>query len=766
MFVMAGILPKKILKRLARKVRGEKKVIGKNPPAEKPLPQKEEAEQKEIGKIEINIPKLQTPERVARLRTPYGSKLEIQAEGQPVSVSGVSIPASEAKVGEGIKVNLESKDIDRFERSVGELKDSVKTLEDTSKGIKIKAIQGSPGEPGAAGVTLDAPGGKKEKGQDAPSTAQYNINFSLPVEEGGGLAGKQQSSPVLIDPSGKIATAPVIVNFSDMDLKEQLELYREKRRQSDLKNLPAKAQEIPKEFVQKMSSAWVPPSFSEIDQKYFLIEPFAMANLRWNPDKHDLEYYVFEPYLTAEERAKLEKVKDLVIDLLDVNLLEVKDKELVKDLLKSKVNSILKDYNMNMDKAGYDKLLYYINRDFLGLERIEPMMQDETIEDLSCDGVGVPLYIYHRKYGSIPTNRVFSTDAEINGFIVKLAQRCGHHISVASPLLDGALPDGSRVQATYSSGKDIAMRGSTFTIRKFARDPLTITDMMNFGTLPPLVAAYIWLAIEYKKSLLVSGGTATGKTSLLNAISMFIPVDLKIVSIEDTPEIKLPHENWVQKVIRPGFGPEGISGKKQGEVGMFDLLKAALRERPDEVVVGEVRGKEAYVLFQGMATGHPGLSTIHADSVDAVIHRLQTPPINLSPGLLQHLNIVLILVRAKVKGMDVRRIKNLVEIVGVDPRTDRPVTNTLIKWVPSEDTFEFSSDKSYVMQSIIEDKGVPEESIWEEMRRRAAILRWMRNNNIRYYKDVGEVIKSYYSNPEELLKRIGEEVAAKREEER
>ena len=186
---------------------------------------------------------------------------------------------------------------------------------------------------------------------------------------------------------------------------------------------------------------------------------------------------------------------------------------------------------------------------------------------------------------------------------------------------------------------------------------------------------------------------------------------------------------------------------------MYDLLRAALRERPDEIIVGEVRGKEAYVLFQGMATGHSGMATIHGDSVDAVMHRLQTPPINLSAGLLQHLNIIIVLTKARIKGMEVRRIKEIVEVLGLT-KDQEPIINTLFKWNPSTDTFEFASDKSYVFQGIIEDKGIEEKDIWEEVQRRTQILKWMKKNDIRYYIDVGKIIQKYYSNPEGVLKNL------------
>lgn len=512
---------------------------------------------------------------------------------------------------------------------------------------------------------------------------------------------------------------------------------------------------VPKEVSKKISSEWEPPKLDQINIKYPLIEPFAYSTIRWNEKLGELAYIVIEPPLTKKEEKTLNKIKTLIVDLLDINLMDIKNIEEVEKYLKGKLNQIISDYEIAINEAEYNKILYYIYRNFLGLEKIEPLMRDLQIEDISCDGVNIPIFVYHRKYGSLKTNILYDDSDKLNMFITKLAQRCGKHISVAEPLLEGALPDGSRLQATFSAGRDIAMRGSTFTIRKFTKDPLTIVDFMNFGTLPPRIAAYLWMAIEFRNSILVAGGTATGKTSALNCLSLFLPPEAKIVSIEDTPELRLPHEHWIAKVARTGYGAAGTGGRKRGEITMFDLLRAALRERPDELIVGEVRGQEAYVLFQGMATGHAGLATIHAESVEAVVNRLKTPPINLSGGLLQHLDIIIIMGFSRIKGIDVRRIKEVVEVIGVDMKTEKPITNRLFRWVPAGDYFEFASDRSYVLDKIIREKGIPEQSIWEELNRRSLILDWMKKQNIRYYKDVGRIVAAYYKNPEEILKKIG-----------
>ena len=572
--------------------------------------------------------------------------------------------------------------------------------------------------------------------------------------------GRLQSKPsggiTFVTQSGEPVTTPVIFEFPRVaeDLKSSGVITVGQKSIGDVRGIPTMLALPKAEKTRKISSEWEPAVSSTINLRYPLIEPYAYANIRWNEKTQEVIYTLIEPPLTDKENNMLKKLMEMVVDLLDINLMNVTEIGAVKKYLREKIDALIEDYGFDMSKPEYDKIMYYMERNFLGLSTIEPMMQDAQIEDISCDGVSVPIFIFHRKYGSMKANVTFNDEEELNRFIVKLAQRCGKHISVADPLVDGALPDGSRLQATYSSGGDIATKGSTFTIRKFTKDPLTIIDLMTFGTIPATIAAYLWLAIEFRNSVLIAGGTATGKTSCLNTLCLFLHPETKILSIEDTPELVLPHEHWVAKIARTGYGPDLAEGRKRGEISMFDLLRAALRERPDELIVGEVRGKEAYVLFQAMATGHAGMATIHAESTEAVVNRLITAPISLSTGLLQHLNLILVMTNSRVKGVDVRRIKEVVEILGMDMKTDKPITNELFKWVPSGDYYEFASDRSYILNKIIGEKGISESSVWEELQRRTAILEWMKKEGIRFYKDVGRIIAIYYKTPEDILKRV------------
>jgi flagellar protein FlaI len=355
-------------------------------------------------------------------------------------------------------------------------------------------------------------------------------------------------------------------------------------------------------------------------------------------------------------------------------------------------------------------------------------------------------------YGSLRSNIRFDSEEELSVFVVKLAQRCGKHISVAEPMLDASMPDGSRVQMTF--GNVVTAKGSTFSIRKFRSDPITPTDLINFNSMSKEMIAYMWLAVENGVNALIAGGTASGKTSVLNAFSLFIPRESKIVSIEETREINLPHPNWIPGVSRSGFG-EVVGGRLVGEIDLFDLMKAALRQRPEYILVGEIRGREAYVLFQAMATGHTTYSTVHADSTKSLIHRLENKPIEIPRSMLQSLDIVLIQVKTQIDNKHVRRCQQIVEIIGVDPVTKEILTNEVFRWDPAGDKFIYSG-KSYVLERIRSQLDLNREEMMQEMKRRVEVLDWMCRNNIREFKDVARIVSSYVEKPNELVKEIRE----------
>jgi len=471
---------------------------------------------------------------------------------------------------------------------------------------------------------------------------------------------------------------------------------------------------------------------------------FAYARIFWDEKANKYVYQLVEPPLSDKIKSLMNKLRELLEQRLEVDFSKLGVAE-AREYIRQQISELLKYFKVEITPEEREILDYYINRDFVGLGRIEPLMQDPNIEDISCDGVGVPIFVYHRDpaFGSIVTNVVFPSAEELDSFIIRLAQLSGKSISVAEPLVDGTLPDGSRLQATLAT--DIARKGSNFTIRKFTEEPLTPIHLMNYGTVDAKTLAFLWLAVDYGRSILISGGTATGKTSMLNVLSLFIRPEKKIVSIEDTAEIRLPHPHWVPTVARTA-----ISKGERGEVDLFDLLRESLRQRPDYIVVGEVRGKEAYILFQQISTGHPSLATIHAEDMNKLFDRLTTQPIALPPPLVASLDLIVFLIRARYKEKFVRRVSEVVEVTGFDFETQRPTVNTVLKWNSFTDKFDVQG-KSLTLKKISKTFGIPEQDVIDELQRRALILEWMKKKNITDYRSVYQVINLYYTSPVRVL---------------
>lgn len=479
--------------------------------------------------------------------------------------------------------------------------------------------------------------------------------------------------------------------------------------------------------------------------------PLASANIKWNRRESSLIYYLIEPVLSEDEKTLLKNIKIAIVEKLDIDFTMLRREEARSFLIK-KFEETINLMAAELPEEKRKNLLYYVQRDFVGMDKIEPLMQDPNIEDISCDGVGIPIFIFHRNplIGSIKTNIVFEDREELDTFVSKIAQRCGKNISIATPLIGGSLPDGSRVQATL--GTDIARKGSNFTIRRFTKRPLTPVNLINFKTMDPEIAAFLWLAVEYGRSVLISGGVATGKTTVLNAMSLFIKPELKVVSIEDTAELVLPHPHWVPGVARLAITE--FEGKKIGEVDLFDLLKESLRQRPDYLIVGEVRGKEAYVLFQQIATGHSSMSTIHADSMERLVDRLTTPPIELPATLIEALDIVVFIVKMKYGQTYIRRIKSIYEVTGFDREKNIPLVNELYRWNAMTDKYEKVS-KSIVIDKISSQFGIPKQHLLKEIENRTKVMNWMVDNKIDDYIDVSKIIKLYYVRTQDLLEEIG-----------
>lgn len=483
-------------------------------------------------------------------------------------------------------------------------------------------------------------------------------------------------------------------------------------------------------------------------------EPFTYARVVYDHDRSEYVYEVWEPQLDEREQKLLDMLKDSLSRTLEYEWDKMAEKD-KKEYLEEAVASFVKSRGLRLEPASRDKVVYYIIRDFVGYGPVDMLMADTKVEDVSCDGTGIPLFVFHQKYESIKTSVVFADDDILNSFSVMLGQRCGKQLSVANPILDGTSVEGHRVQATYSH--EVTTRGSSFTIRRYKEKPFTPTEIVKFKTASPEMVAYIWIAIENGKSMMICGGTASGKTATLNSAALFIRPGAKIVSIEDTREINLPHENWIPGTTRTGVGERGPDGKAGGEIDMYDLVRAALRQRPNYIIVGEVRGKETYTMFQAMATGHPTMSTMHADSVKSMVNRLENPPINTPRILLTALNFVVIQTHARIGDSIVRRIKQIVELVGFEPETNELITNTVYEWDPATDTFVFKGH-SFLFDEIMEMKNMTHEEIEREFRRRVDIVSYMTEKNMLDFREIAKIVVSYYQYPEETAKRVREEM--------
>lgn len=517
----------------------------------------------------------------------------------------------------------------------------------------------------------------------------------------------------------------------------------------------ASQEEAPEFFVDTRPRVIKLPELKDaqqIDVRYPLLAPHAFAHIYWDDTSKELLYSVEEHQLDDTEKELLRLIQLGLEEMINISYVHAAKSNLILKYLEKNVQSILLELGAKVSKKSYQKIMYYIYRDFIGLNEIEPLLNDYYIEDIECNGINSPVYIVHRKYQNMRTNIMYTDLKQLVDFVEKLAQKTGRYVSFAKPLLDGSLPDGSRVNATYTS--DVTTHGPTFTIRKFTKEPLTPIHLIGYNTTSPEVFAYLWLAIEHKFNVLVIGETASGKTTFLNSIMQFVPTEARIVSIEDTRELSLAHENWIPAVARSGFGIPNILGRQYGEISLFDLLRETFRQNPDYVIVGEVRGKETYVLFQGMASGHPSFSTFHAASIDTLVRRLETPPINLPASLVDSLDIVCIVMHIKEAKKNIRRLKEVNEIIEVKQQLGTVESNMLFEWDPIADKVSYNGN-SVILKTISKMTGTSMAKLEAEVKRRAELLRKMQEQNIARYPEVDEIINSYYKDPDKVIKQFG-----------
>jgi len=516
-------------------------------------------------------------------------------------------------------------------------------------------------------------------------------------------------------------------------------------------NLNLKTKKPPEEAVPQVAQKPIPRGLKVIE-RYPLYEPFAHVIIVQNPKTGEHKYILDELQLDPLERNVYNRILEILLAEIESPKEEIADP---RKFFAQEAKKIVEKYRISLgwlpDVSWY-KILYHAERDLVGFGKIDPLMRDPNIEDISCDGVNRPVYIWHRNHESIETNLQFENDEVLDNLVVKLVHMAGKHVSTAFPIVDASLPGKHRLAVAYR--REITPFGTAVTIRKFKEDPYSIIDLINIGTFSEEMSAYLWICLENRASVMVLGGTAAGKTTALNALACLVKPGNKIMTIEETAELNLSHENWVSLIARQSYG---LGGSSVGEVALFDLVKTCMRHRPDLMIVGEVRGQEAYVLFQALATGHGGMCTMHAENITSAVRRLTQKPMDISPAYIPLMNIVMSVQRVHlVKNGEkraYRRVLNVNEIADFE-KYIQP-----FKWDPLKDEQKMDLEGSVQFSLIAERLGTTVQDLIGEMNRRRDVLHWMREQKIRSYKDVANIIAEYYARPKPFYEKImtGEE---------
>ncbi|MEM4090287.1 MAG: type II/IV secretion system ATPase subunit [Thermoplasmatales archaeon] len=429
-------------------------------------------------------------------------------------------------------------------------------------------------------------------------------------------------------------------------------------------------------------------------------------------------YYVQEPQLDDLQRRILCAMLSSLPRIVMGNEVCLKgDRERCVNEL---ISSFCERNRINLPPESKNRVIYYVKRDVTGYGIIDPMIYDASIEDISCAGPAVPIYVYHRSYGSLETNRRFLTGKELTSFVVSLAQKGGKVISVSDPILDSSTREGHRISATL--GKEVTSRGSSFSMRLFKKAPFTPIDLIRLGTANSQLMAFLWFMIGRRKNVLIIGESGVGKTTTLNAISFFIPPWAKLVSIEDTRELNLPHKNWIPAVTRGvRTGESGLHSDAPDPIDMFDLLRMALRQRPEYLIIGEIRGKEAYSLFQAMSTGQTTLGTIHADSLQSLLNRLENPPLSIPSVMLSSLDLIVKVSLIRKSGKTERRISAVTAVSGLTQEYGEISAQNVFEWDQGNDRINFLYPRPY-LRILSRDLNMQESELLDEIRKGSVFL--------------------------------------------
>jgi flagellar protein FlaI len=490
----------------------------------------------------------------------------------------------------------------------------------------------------------------------------------------------------------------------------------------------------------------VPEGYIEIEY-YPLKPPFAYAAIVQNEETLEYLYILDELPLARDERDGYFRLRNI----LEYELQAPEEEETLEESFRRQLPAILNNHQKaftGISPVGMRKILYQLEKDIVGYGKIDSLMHDENVEDIGCGGVNKPIFLWHRKYENIKTNILFRKEEELDDFVMRIVHKAGKHVSIAFPIVDVTLPEKHRLAVSF--GKETTPAGTSYTIRKFRKDPFTIIDLIENETIDESMAAYLWLLMESKMSVMIIGATGAGKTTALNAVACLVRPTYKIISVEEVAEINLPHENWTSTIARSGFGIEN-----EGEITLYDLIKSAVRHRPDLILVGEVRGEEAYVLFQALATGHGGLCTLHAEDVDTAIKRLTQPPMNIPTSIISLMSCVISVkhVRTPVFLESGKRLSSR-KFVSISEVKDAGAFQEVFGWNASTDTFQENLSGSYLLKKMSQSLDIPMEKLIDELEYRKRVLLHMVERGVRDYRSVNNVLSKYYNNPQLFQKEF------------
>lgn len=463
------------------------------------------------------------------------------------------------------------------------------------------------------------------------------------------------------------------------------------------------------------------------------------------------QYNVFKQKYSSEEKLLLSELRENLVDLAissDESLQVNEDKLLndIKNFLFAKLAN--NSQNNTISNEYLDNLARKLFQDLVGYGEIDPLIRDDNLEEIMVIGIDKPVFVYHREYGMMKTNILFKDAGEVMNLIDSIARQINRRIDQESPILDGRLPDGSRVNATIPP---ISADGPSMTIRKFKRDPLTIIDLINSKTISVELAAFFWLCFDglgvKSANAIISGGTSSGKTTTLNALSSFINPKERIITIEDTLELQIPHEHVIRMETRPP------NVENRGELTMNDLVKNSLRQRPDRIIVGEVRGSEAITLFTALNTGHSGFGTLHSNDARETITRLTNAPMSVPNIMISAIDFIIMQNRIyRSDGVSFRRISEVAEVSGIEEGVIQ--LNKIFEWDPQSDTIKNVGITSKTLTEIANVSGNSLNSLYDEIKNREIVLQHMVDQNIRSIRDVSTVLEMYYLDSQKVLNRI------------